>query len=152
MASQGIAEFYYPLAFQAKCGWALGSCKAVVTFNYLGKSFNLFKYHHQGCLNSPTFSNLGSCAACRTHSMCHHELWPTSPSHPFSSLNSSLGLAGGKHYEKIIIPIFRLVLQNFVLPHCFLCILFCHYLLSLLSSGWFVIAVCGSISVRELVK
>ena len=24
--------------------------------------------------------------------MCHHELWPTSVSHPFSSLNSSLAL------------------------------------------------------------
>ena len=29
------------------------------------------------------------------HFMCHHELWPTSASHPFS-LNSSLGFAGGK--------------------------------------------------------
>ena len=38
--------------------------------------------------------------------MCHHELWPTSVSHPFSFLNSSLGLAGEKHYQKITIPIF----------------------------------------------
>ena len=43
--------------------------------------------------------------------MCHHKLWPTSVRHPFSFLNSSLGLAGGKHYQKITIPIFRLVLQ-----------------------------------------
>ena len=35
--------------------------------------------------------------------MCHHELWSTSVSHPFSSLNSSLGFAGGKHYKKITI-------------------------------------------------
>ena len=34
--------------------------------------------------------------------MCHHE-----------------GLAGGKHYQKITIPIFRLVFQNVVLPGCF---------------------------------
>ena len=47
--------------------------------------------------------------------MCHHELWPTSVSRPFL-LNSSLGFAGGKHYQKITNPIFRLVLQNFVLP------------------------------------
>ena len=83
--------------------------------------------------------------------MCHHELLPTSVSHPFS-LNSSLDFAGGKHYQKITIPIFRLVLQNFAIPDYFPSILFCHYLFSLLSSGWFVIAVRGSFSVRELVK
>ena len=51
--------------------------------------------------------------------MSHHELWPTSVSHPFSFLNSSLGLAGEKHYQKITIPIFRLVLQNFAIPGYF---------------------------------
>ena len=80
--------------------------------------------------------------------MCHHELWPTSVNHPFSSLNSSLGFAGGKHYQKITIPIFRLILQNFAIPGCFPYILFYCYLFSLLSSGWFVIAVCDSISVQ----
>ena len=84
--------------------------------------------------------------------MCHHELWPTSVRHPFSFLNSSLGLAGGKHYLKITIHIFRLVLQSFAIPGCFPYILFYGYLFSLLSSGWFVIAVCGFASVRELVK
>ena len=49
-------------------------------------------------------------------------------------------------------PIFRLVLQNFSIPGCFPYVLFYRYLFSLLSSGWFVIAVCGSVSVRELVK
>ena len=57
-----------------------------------------------------------------------------------------------KHYQKITIPIFRDVLQNFAIPGYFPHILFYCYLFSLLSSGWFVIAVCGSISVRELVK
>ena len=84
--------------------------------------------------------------------MRHHELWPTSVSHSFSSLNSSLGLAGGKHYQKITIPVFRVVLQNFAIPGYFSYILFYRYILSLLSSGWFVIAVCGSVSVRGLVK
>ena len=79
--------------------------------------------------------------------MCHHELWPTSVSHPFSSLNSSLGFAGGKHFQKITIPIFRLVPQNLDIPGCFPYILFYCYLFSWLSSGWFVIAVCGSISI-----
>ena len=51
--------------------------------------------------------------------MCHHELWPTSVSHPFSSLNSSEGFAGGKHYQKITIAIFRFVLQNFDIPGYF---------------------------------
>ena len=49
----------------------------------------LYYGHHRGCLNNPIFSNLGLCAACWAHFMCHHELWPTSVSHPFSSLNSS---------------------------------------------------------------
>ena len=60
--------------------------------------------HHRGCLNNPIFSNLGWGAACWAHFMCHHELWPTSVSHPFS-LNTSCGFAGGKHYQKITIPI-----------------------------------------------
>ena len=69
-----------------------------------------------------------------------------------SFLNSSLGLAGEKHYQKITISIFRLVLQNFAIQGYFPYILFYCYLFSLLSSVWFVIAVCGSVSVRELVK
>ena len=84
--------------------------------------------------------------------MCHYELWPTSVSYPFSFLNSSLGLAGGKYYQKITIPISRIVLQNTAIPGYFPHTLFYHYLFSILSSGWFVIAVCVSISVRELFK
>ena len=34
--------------------------------------------------------------------MCHHELWPTSVSHPFSFLNSSLGLAGENITRKLL--------------------------------------------------
>ena len=103
--------------------------------------------NHWGCLNNPIFSNSGLCAACWAHFMCHHELWPTSVSHLFSYLNSSLGFAGGKDYQKITIPIFSLVLQNFVIPGCFPYILFYSCLFSLLCSGWFVIAVCGSVLV-----
>ena len=107
----------------------------------------IFYGHHQGCLNNPIFSNLRFCAACWACFMCHHKLWPTSVSHPFS-LNSSWGFAGGKQYQKITIPIFRLVLQNFAIPCCFPYVLFYRYIFSLLSSGWFVIAVCCSISVQ----
>ena len=63
-------------------------------------------------------------------------------------INSSLGLAGGKHYQKITIPIFRLVLQNFAILGYFPYILFYRYIFSLLSSRFVVIAVCDSISVQ----
>ena len=96
------------------------------------------------------FSNVGLCAACWANFICHHELGPTSVSHPFSSLSSSLGLTGGKYHQKTTIPIFRLILQNVAFPGCFSYNLFYHYLFSLLPSGLFVIAVCGSFSVREL--
>ena len=129
-------------------GWVF--INVVATFSHVGGSFNLFLATTGDVWI--IFSNLGLCAACGARFMCHHELWPTSVSHPFSSLNISLGFAGGKHYQKITIAIFRLVLQNFAIPVCSRYILFYHYLFSLLSSGWFVIAVCGSISVREVVK
>ena len=37
-------------------GWGLP--EVVFTFNHEGGSFNLFKYHHRGCLNNTIFSNL----------------------------------------------------------------------------------------------
>ena len=70
--------------------------------------------------------------------------------HPFS-LNSSLCFVEGKHYQEITIPVIRCVLQNFAVSCYFPYILFYRYRFSLLSSDWFVIAVCGSISFRELV-
>ena len=90
--------------------------------------------HHRGCLNNPIFSNLRLCVACWAHIMCHHKLWPISMSHPFSSLNTSFGLTGGKYYQKITIPIFRLILQNFAFPDGFLIFFFYSYLFSLISS------------------
>ena len=57
-----------------------------------------------------------------------------------------------KNCPKITNPIFRLILQNLAFPGSFPCILFYHDLLSLLSFGWFVIAVSSPILVRELVK
>ena len=55
-------------------------------------------------------------------------------------------------YQKITIPIFRLILLSCAVPGYFPYILFYRYLFSLLSSGWIIIAVCGSISVREVFK
>ena len=87
------------------------------------------------------------CAACCAHVMCHHELWPTSVSQPFSFLNSSLGLAGGKHYQKITNPIFRLILQNFAIPGYFPYILFycpaCRT--SLIATRFWVVVICSII-------
>ena len=105
---------------------------------------------HRGCPNNPIFFNLGLCDTCWAHYMCHHDLWSTSVSQPFSFLNSSLGFAGRTHHQKITITIFRFVLQNLAIQNYLPYILFYRYLVSLLSSGWFVIAVCGSISVRGI--
>ena len=90
---------------------------------------------HQGCLNNPIFANFGLCAACWTHFMCHHELWPSSGSHPFCFLNSSLGLDGEKHYQKITITVFRLVLQSLLFQVTFLIFFSTAIFFSLLSSG-----------------
>ena len=138
-----VAFWNCEIALKIRVGGVGGVSKVVATFSHVGGSFILFMA--MGCLNNPIFSNLGLCAACWTCFMSHHQLWPTSVIHPCSSLNSSLGFAGGKHYQKITIPIFRLVLQNVAIPCCFP---YCRYLFSLLSSGLFVIAVCGSISVQ----
>ena len=79
--------------------WLVGGdfSKVVATFNHMGWSLN-FLWPPMEFLNYPIFSNLGLCTACWAHFMCHHELCPTSVSHPFSSLNSSLGLTGEKLY------------------------------------------------------
>ena len=57
----------------------------------------------------------------------------------------SVGLAGRKHYQKDTLS----QLQNYALSGCFLYSVL-SYILSLLSSGWVVIAVCGSISVQGI--
>ena len=67
-------------------------------------------------------------------------------------LTDDEGLAGGKHYQKTTIPVFKLVPQNFAIPSYFPYIIFYCYIISLLFPGWFDIAVCGPVSVRELVK
>ena len=130
------------------CGWptvGVGGFSKVVPPSTMRASPLIFHGHHQGSLNNPIFSNLRLCAACWAHSMCHHELWPKSLGYAFSFCNSCWGPTGGKHYpcyQKMIIIIFRFVLQHFAIPGYFPYILFYRHLFSLLSSGWFVIAIC----------
>ena len=79
-------------------GWGLSLFPKVLVTSTMWVGPLICMYHHQIYLNNPIFSNMGLCVACWGHFMCHHELWPTSMSHPFSSLNSTLGLAGGKSW------------------------------------------------------
>ena len=53
-------------------------------------------------MNNPIFSNLGLCAASLVHFKCH----------TFSSLNSSLGLPGGKYNQTSIMPFLRLIVRR----------------------------------------
>ena len=80
---------------------------------------------------------------------CGQHQWVI-PSPRSIDLYGNLGHAEGKHYLKITISIFIVILKNFALLGCFPYILFYRYLFSLLSSVWFVIEVCGPILVREL--
>ena len=130
--------------------WVRGFSDVVATFNHSGRSFNLFYGNHWGCLNNPIFFNLGLCDACWAHFMCHHKLWPTWVSHTFSFLNSSVDFAGGKQYQKIVIPIYS---DSFFKILLFQAVFLLYSLVSLLSLlilsfGCIVIAVNGSMSVQ----
>ena len=122
-------------------GWGLGSFLRWRSHSTMWAG-PLISVPPRGCQNNPIFSNLGLCTACCAHFfMCHHELWPTSASLPFSSLSSSLGITEEIYYQKINIAVIRLVLQTFALQDCLPFILFYHYLFSVISPGWVVITV-----------
>ena len=70
-----------------------------------------FYGHYWGVWIIPSFRILGY-DPCWAHFMCHLEVWPKSVGHPLSILNSSSGLRGGKHYQKITILIFRIFPKN----------------------------------------
>ena len=131
----GSYNDYYMWCFEdfwtIKRGWGLGVFLRWWPPSTIWAGHFIFHGHHRGCLNNPIFSNLGLCAACWAHFMCHHELWPTSVSHPFSFFDSSLCLAGGKQYQEISIPVFRVVLQNFPVPGYFPYTFFYRYILFL---------------------
>ena len=135
--------------FKVICGWGLGAfLKWWPPSTMWAGSFNLFMATTGGCLNNPIFFNLGLCAVCWAHFMCYHELWPTSVGHPFSFLNSSWGLTGENITRKLLSLSLDLFFKILLFQVSFLTLFFYSCLFSLLSSGWFVIAVCGSISVQ----
>ena len=129
-----------------------GFSKVVATFSHVIGSFNLFMATTRDDWIIPSFwiwvyvLHVGHISCVITN--CGQHQWVT-VSHPFSSLNSSLGFAGGKRYHKITISVFRLDLLLFQVAFLkfYSIAIFSPYF----SSGWFVIAVCGSVSVRELV-
>ena len=129
-----------------------GFSKVVATFNHVGGSFNLFMVTTGDVWIIPSFRiwdyvlHVEHISFVITNCGQHQWVIPSPLSIALSALLEQ------KHDQKITIPIFRLVLQNFAIPSCFPCILFYRYLSSLLSSGWFVIAICGSISVQGTSK
>ena len=110
-------------------GWGLGAFLRWWPPSAMWAGLLILYGHNRWCLNNPIFSNLGLWAACSARFMCHHELWPTSVCHPFSSVNCSSGLTVGKYYQKITIPVFRLILPNFASPGWFSYILLSLYFL-----------------------
>ena len=136
----------YPDGSAVVGGW--GGSKVVATFNHVGGSFNLFMAATGNVWIIPSL-RIWDYVLHVEHFSCvikncgqHQGVIPS----PLSIV--LLGFAVWKHYQKIIITIFRLVLQNFAILGCFPYIIFYRYFCSLLSSGGFVIAVCGSISVQ----
>ena len=82
-----------------------GFSKVVATFNLVVESFNLLMATTRDFWIIPSFRIWGY-GLHDDHISCHHKLWPTSLSHPFSFLNSPIGLTGENHYQNITIPNF----------------------------------------------
>ena len=101
----------------------------VATFNHVSESYHFFMATPGDVWIMPSFLIWVMCCILSTFHVSSRIVSNISE-YSFSSLNSSLGLTGEKHYQKII-PIFRLILQNFAFPGCFLYILFYRYLFSL---------------------
>ena len=66
------------LVMYCRWGWRRRRRWWVSTFNHVGGSFNLFKYHHWGCLNNRLkyFTLSLTCSFLKTQNWCwHSELW-----------------------------------------------------------------------------
>ena len=95
------------------------NAKVVATVNHVGVSFNLF---------TATIGDVWIIPSFRIRSYVLHvertfhvsSRIVTNISESFSSPNGSFGLAGWKHYQKITIPIFRLVLKKSLFKVAFL--------------------------------
>ena len=111
-----------------------GFSKVVATFNYVEGSVTIFMATAGDVWIIPSFRIWGyvlhvehiSCLITN----CGQHQWAI-PSLFFIAL---WVLLEEKYYQKITIPVFRFVVQNFTIPDYFPCILFCRYILSLLSS------------------
>ena len=100
-------------ALLALCEWVgLGDFLRWWPLNHLGGSFrlSLFIATTRNAWIIPSFRIWGYVLHVEHVSCIIINLWPTSASHPFFPPNSSLGFSGGKYYQKIAIPIFRLSL------------------------------------------
>ena len=99
-------------------------------------------------LNNPLSLNLGLYAAWWAHCICHHELRPTSVSHPIF-LNCSLCLVGGKYHQKLLTPSLAIFTDLiWLFKDAVLIFFFYTYCFNVLSSGWFITVVFGSISIQ----
>ena len=132
-------------------GWGLGAFLRWWPPSAMWEGPLIFYGHHRGCLNNPIFSNLGLCASCWAHFVCHQKLWPTSLSHPFSSLNRSLGFTEGN-----ITRNYYPYLLNYFSKFCFSRLLLWYSFLSLyfLLTFFWVGCYCSMwlFQSRELVK
>ena len=90
--------------FLNESGWELGAFLRWWPPSAMWSGPFIFYGCHGGCLND-ILSNLGLRAACWAYFMCHHELWPTSMSRPFSSLNSSFGLTEGENISRKLLSL-----------------------------------------------
>ena len=114
----------------------------VATFNHVGGSF----CGHRGCLNNPSFRILGYVLHVE-HSVSSRIVANISePSLLFTQ--QLLGFAGGKHYQKITIPIFKLHQFFFFFQVDFLLYSLLFLLVLLNFFWWVVIAVSGSMTVQ----
>ena len=124
------------VSYHSAGGWGLGAFLRWKPRSTTWAGPLIFFGHHQGCLNKTIFFRFG--IMCCMLSAFHVSPWIVTKNNEsirFSSLNRPLGLAGEKYYQKITIPLCRLVLQSFALPGCFPYILFVCYFISLLLVG-----------------
>ena len=126
-----------------------GFSKVVAIFNHVGGSFNLVMVTTEDVWMIPSF-RISDYVLHVEHVSCHHELWPNEWAIPCPLSIVLEALLEENTTGKITIPDFRLVLKKLLYQVAY--IIFCCSRFSLLSSVWFVITVCGSVSVKELVK
>ena len=126
-----------------------GFSKVVGTLGHVHGSFNRFMATTGDFWIIPSFQIWGYVlhvehVSCVITNCCQHQWVIPSP------LNSYLGLTEEIYYEKITVPILRLILKKFIFPGCFICMLFtpqpfwqegyCHHNLGgwagVQASGW----------------